>query len=60
MVCQWSWTVIEIELSADPFAKEFDIGYEQGITHELDLCAKSRCQLLPRAVDSTIVEMEFM
>src|SRR6516164_5649801 len=31
----------------DPLAKEFDIGYEQIITHELDLCAKSCCQLLP-------------
>jgi hypothetical protein len=32
---------------SDPFAKEFDIGYEQVIAHELDLCAKSRGQLLP-------------
>ena len=32
---------------SDPFAKEFDIGYEQVIAHELDLCAQSRGQLLP-------------
>ena len=32
---------------SDPLAKEFDIGYEQIIAHELNLTAKSRGQLLP-------------
>src|SRR5271165_1276363 len=32
---------------SDPLAKEFDIGYEQVIAHELNLRAESLGQLLP-------------
>src|SRR5580700_3874274 len=31
----------------EPLAKEFDIGYEQVIAHELNLSAERRGQLLP-------------